>query len=263
MKLTGMKLVYDSHELYCEMIPAGLRKSLFEIFEKMFINFSDAIITVNPFIASELCRRYKIRKRIHVVLNCPNDQVSPSPSQTQHKSVVVLYHGGLDIDRGLENLVRASRHFNDNVELIIRGEGRLEEQLKELASGTSNVRFEKSVPMNEVVQTASGADVGIIPYVATNLNQYYCSPNKLFEYIQAGLVVITSNLPYLRQIVIDNEIGDTFDPQDPHDIAKKINFVSQKANLDKFKRNVLRARRRYVWGEEKKKLYVACADIGI
>ena len=263
MKLTGMRLVYDSHELYCDMIPAGLRRSFFAIFEKMLINFTDALITVNPFIASELRRRYKISKQIHVVLNCPNSQIPPSSSQTEHKSVIVLYHGGLDIDRGLENLVKASRYFNANIRLVIRGEGRLEGQLKELASGASNVRFEKSVPVNEVVQIARSADIGIIPYIATNLNQYYCSPNKLFEYIQAGLAVITSDLPYLKQVVTDNKIGEVCDPQDPIDIAKKINFVSEKVNLDKYKRNVLLARERYTWNEEKNKLYLACAEVGI
>jgi glycosyltransferase involved in cell wall biosynthesis len=261
MKLIGKSVVYDSHELYSEMMPVGPRRRLSALFERMFINIADVLITVNPFIASELRRRYNIKKRIHVVLNCPDAQIRPPSSQAQLKRVTVLYHGGLDADRGLENLVRASRNFYDNIRLVIRGEGKLESQLKQLAFGRSNVIFEKTVPMNEVVQAATEADIGVIPYLATNLNQYYCSPNKLFEYIQAGLVVVTSNLPFLRQTVMENRIGQVFDPQDPTDIARKINFVSEKTNLSNFKRNVKHARQRYTWEEEKEKLYVACRSL--
>jgi glycosyltransferase involved in cell wall biosynthesis len=263
MKLTGRRLIYDSHELYCEMVPVGLRKSFSALFEKMFVNIADVLITVNPFIASELSRRYMIIKPIHVVLNCPETYVPQSATQSLHKPVVALYHGGLDADRGLENLVKASLDFNDQVRLVIRGNGKLETRLRQLASDASNVRFEKRVPMDQVIQAATTADIGVIPYLATNLNQYYCSPNKLFEYIQAGLAVVTSDFPFLKQVVIDNGIGEVFDPRDPIDIARKVNFVSEKRNLEKFKRNVQRVRQKYTWQEERKKLYVACADVGI
>jgi glycosyltransferase involved in cell wall biosynthesis len=263
MKLTGRRLIYDSHELYCEMIPVGFRRCLSALFEKTFVNIADVLITVNPFIASELRRRYRIRKRIHVVFNCPERHVAQAYTRRSHKPVVVLYHGGVDVDRGLENLVKASGDFNDRIRLVIRGNGKLKTRLRQLASGASNVRFEKSVPMNQIIQAATAADIGVIPYLATNLNQYYCSPNKLFEYIQAGLAVITSDLPFLKQIVMENKIGAVFDPEDPIDIARKINLVSREKNLEMFKRNVQHVRQRYSWEEEEKKLYVACADVGL
>jgi uncharacterized ferredoxin-like protein len=62
---------------------------------------------------------------------------------------------------------------------------------------------------------------------------------------------------------MENKIGAVFDPEDPIDIARKINLVSGEKNLEMFKRNVQHVRQRYSWEEEKKKLYVACATVGL
>jgi len=261
MKLVGRRVVYDSHELYVDMLPIGVRRRIYELFERAFVNFADVIITVNPNIASELRRRYNIKKRVHVVLNCPDVPTRQSVSQSFKEQVTVLYHGRLDEDRGLENLVAASKMFEADVRLVIRGEGKLEKRLRQLATGSANVHFELSVPLHRIVQAASEADIGIIPYVATNLNQLYCSPNKLFEYIQGGLALVTSNLPFLQKIVKENEIGDVFNALDPFDIARKVNSVSRRENLFSFRRNVFRIREHYSWAAEKRKLYAAFNEL--
>jgi len=255
--LARKKLVYDAHEISVEMLPPGSRRELAAFFEKLFVNFADVLITVNPFLARELHRRYNIRKEIHVVLNCPNAPLKPPKPKVQSDTVTVLYHGWLHLDRGLENLVLAAQYFRNNLRLIIRGEGKLENELKQLALNLPKVSFERSVPMSETLQAAAMADIGVIPYLARNINHYYSSPNKLFEYIQAGLAVVTSDLPFLRQFVTGNHVGVVFDPNDPSDIARKINFVSLRRNLMKFKRQVRIISQHYCWQEERNQLYTA------
>jgi len=227
------------------------------LFERFFIKCADVLITVNPFIAQELHNRYKTGKPIHVVLNCPDFPPFQLLNHVPSNTVIALYHGGLEVDRGLENLVLASGYFRDNIRLVIRGEGPIENALKQLASEHHNVSFERNVSISEVVRAATDADVGIIPYTASNLNYYYCSPNKLFEYIQAGLAVVTSDLPFLRQVIVGNGVGVVFDPKDPVDIAEKINFVSEEKNLLKFKQKTSEARRQYTWEKEKNQFYAA------
>jgi len=260
VKLAKRKIVYDSHELSVEALPIGKRRSLYRIFESLFVNFADVMITVNPFIAEELRRRYRIKKRIHIVMNCP-DSIELPKHKASPKTITVLYHGLFDSDRGLENLIFASKYFLSHVKLVFRGEGKLESRLRQLASGASNISFEKTVRLKEVLQTASAADIGTIPYPATNMNNYFCSPNKLFEYIQAGLAVVASDLPFLRQIVVGNDVGLVFDPNDPSDIAKKINLVSNRENLAKFRQRTLEVRLRYTWRQEKFRLYDAIGDL--
>jgi glycosyltransferase involved in cell wall biosynthesis len=259
MALAGGKLVYDSHELYVEQISSSLLKSFYFTFERLLVKFADVVISVNPMIAAELQRRYSLGK-VHVVLNCPEapaQRIGRAKTGVRSGFVTVLYHGGFYADRGLENLILASRRFRKGVRLIMRGEGELEGKLKALARGLRNVTFEKKVPMNAVVESASSADIGVLPYVPTDLNHYYCSPNKLFEYIQAGLALAVSNLPFLREIVVGNEIGVVFDPTNPEDMARQIDLVSRPKNLVAFHRKVCEIRDRYTWKHEKRQLYVA------
>jgi len=263
MALAGRRLVYDSHELYVEQITDGFLKVLYSAFERILVKFADVVISVNPLIAGELQRRYSIKK-VHVVLNCPEvtpGQLERTKTVGHAGHVTVLYHGGFYADRGLENLILASGRFRKGVRLIMRGEGELRAKLERLAQGFSNVTFEKKVAMSAVVETAMDADIGVLPYLPTNLNHIYCSPNKLFEYIQAGLALAVSNLPFLRQVVLGNGIGVVFDPNDPDDIARQINLASTRGNLISFKRRVSDIRHRYSWDYEKEQLYSAYKDL--
>lgn len=112
-KIAGRKLVYDSHELYVEQIQIGPLKALLSLIEGSFLKLVDVVITVNPFIASLLQRTYRIKRKIHVVLNCPESIGRLLNNRKRSRKVVLLYHGGLYPERGLENLVLASKHFQD------------------------------------------------------------------------------------------------------------------------------------------------------
>jgi glycosyltransferase involved in cell wall biosynthesis len=264
MKLMGKRLVYDSHELYVEEIPPGPAKVISAARESLYVKLADVIITVNAFIADELRKRYHINRRIHVVLNCPNAlgrMASELRFRNRSGIITVLYHGGFYHDRGLENLVLASKYFDEGIRLVMRGHGGLENKLRALGSGRSNVVFEESVPMNQVVEAAASADIGIIPHPPTNLSTFYCSPNRLFEYIQAGLAVVASDLPFLREIVLGNQIGMVFNPHDPRDLARKINLAAKGSNLSVFRQNVRKIADRYSWEVERHELYSAYADL--
>lgn len=264
MKIVGKKVVYDSHELYVEEIAWKPLRAVYFALERLLVKLTDVIMTVNPFIAKELQRRYQIKTGVRVVLNCPevSPEALPRPAAAHHRELTtVLYHGGLYPERGLENLVIACAHLKKGVRLILRGDGEVEGRLKELASGLDNIVFERSVPMDSVVEAASSADIGVIAYLPTNLNHYYCSPNKLFEYMQAGLAVAASDFPFLREVIMGHAIGVVFNPEDPEDIADKINYASEPSNLSDFRRNVQKVRRIYTWEYERTKLYSAYAAL--
>jgi len=126
--------------------------------------------------------------------------------------------------------------------------------LSSLAHSRESCRFADPVPQNEVIMKAAEADVGIIPYLPTNWNNYLCSPNKLFEYIQAGIPVVASDLPFLRKVILGEDIGFTFNPYDPKDIASIINKVTRPQELTRLKQNVRKAAEKWCWEKEEPKL---------
>jgi glycosyltransferase involved in cell wall biosynthesis len=112
------------------------------------------------------------------------------------------------------------------------------------------------VPMADLVATASEADVGVVPYTAYSPGYYYASPNKLFEYMFAGLAIAVSNLPVLEKIVRDHDLGVVFDPSDPKHIAEQLNaLVGNHDRLRACRENATRVSRdRYHWDHEGGKL---------
>ena len=97
--------------------------------------------------------------------------------------------------------------------------------------------------------------VGVAPIKNVCLSYYYCSPNKLFEYIAGGIPAVVSNFPELKKIIEEHKLGMTFNPDDPKDIANAINYVlSDRDRYNEMKKNTLKANRIFNWEEESKKL---------
>jgi len=246
-------LVYDAHELWTDMSAQTLRfRAFFYSLENTLIRKAHAVMTVNEFIALELARRYRIPTP-EVVYNCP-ERFSIPVIPKRGARIIALYHGMLSSDRGLENLVLSSKYLERDVLLLMRGVGEIETRLRDLASHRENCQFEDPVPQDEVIMKAAEADIGIIPYLPTYWNNYLCSPNKLFEYVQAGIPVVASDLPFLRKVILGEDIGLTFDPYDPKDIASTINKVTREQELTRLKQNVRKAAEKWCWEKEEPKL---------
>lgn len=262
MSLLGKIVVYDAHELYPDLFgeTQPYIRAIMRQMESFMIRFADLVMTVNEFIASELSSRYRIPAPT-VVINCPKSPPEIPVTWRERKEKVVLYHGGLTRERGLENTVLACKHLRKGIRVVIRGEGPIERELKELARGLDNCHFEEPVPMDEVITKAADADIGVIPYLPTTLNNLYTSPNKLFEYLQAGLPVVGSDVPFIRKTLLENDVGFVFNPYDPEDIAQTIELVAQDDVLERMRANVRMIRHKFSWNVESRKLLAAILNL--
>ena len=90
------------------------------------------------------------------------------------------------------------------------GYGEYQEALRDQCRtlGIDNrVHFVPPVPQEELLSWTMCADVGVIPYPAIDLNHFLCSPNKLFEFIQAQVPIVANDLPFLRDVIVGEGIG--------------------------------------------------------
>ncbi|MDQ2995142.1 MAG: glycosyltransferase, partial [Pseudomonadota bacterium] len=215
----GAKLVYDSHELYCEQEFTHHEKHQWKKIEKKFIHECDTIITVNPSIASELKTRYDLNK-VEVIYNSVNAYSKPLRHKLLHQALklpfekkILLFQGGLSKGRHLETLVRSAHYIkNELVVIVLLGDGQFKKALERIVNQLklkNRIYFHPAVPQLELLAYTQSADAGIIPYQAICLNNYYCTPNKLFEFIAAGLPILGSNLPEINNIVLKNQLGLT------------------------------------------------------
>ncbi len=265
----GGALVYDAHELFTELSRLDpVSRTVFRLLERLLIGRADRVVTVNDSIAAELARRYGVPAPL-VLRNCPRTfGRHPERSQSTLREragvpagvPIVLYQGLYMPHRGLENLVRAAAHIG-RARLVFMGWGPLLDNLKAIAVGEAvaeRVTFIEPVPMGELLAVTAGADLGVIPYRNVGLNNFYTSPNKLFEYIAAGVPVVASRFPELTRVVEGLRLGRTFEPDDPSSIAAAVNgLLEDPAELARARENTERSAPQFTWEGEARALLSA------
>lgn len=262
MKRSG--LVYDSHELYTETPEVIHRKFVRNVWlgieRFIFPRLKDAI-TVSDSIALIFTEKYGIP--VAVVRNIPpNRNFRKSAGRKDlnlpaDKKILIMQGSGINIQRGAEELIQAMQ-FLEGYYLLIIGGGDVMGQLKILAESLmldDKVRFLPRLPVEELYQYTANADLGISIDKDTNPNYRYSLPNKLFDYIHAGIPVLTSPLVEIRQIVEKYHIGTTIQDHDPRHIADQIKFaLSDEKQTEKWKENLKFAASQLNWKIEGLKL---------
>lgn len=261
----GARLVYDSHELYSEQEFSDREKRRWAEIEAKYIGACDVVITVNQSIASELKHRYGIAD-VKVIYNAERTSQTPASSRCFHEifglsddTKILLLQGGLSAGRNLEVLVDAIRYVqNPSVVLVVLGDGLLLHSLRKLVQQrglVERVFFHAAVPQSALAKLTAAADAGVIPYQATCLNNYYCTPNKLFEFIAAGLPILATDLPELRKLINDRNIGLVCDTASSENLAASIdNFFSDQQRFATWKNQVSIVRNLICWEQEEHKL---------
>jgi len=260
---TGAKLVFDAHEFWLDMglkIPKPFILA-YKLSEKYLLGKIDAYVTVNQPILekTESYYHHKFTVPAEVVYNCPYYEKINFKKPDQRK-IEILYQGRYARNRGLEQLAEAARYLHDNAEIGFRGvkDVEIEEDLLKIAKMNkvqNKIKILKEVPMNEMVKAAKFADIGVIPYVPVHIDNQLASPNKLFEYMMAGLALAVSDLPVLRHFVKKYKNGVLFNPRDPKSIAKALNYlISHPRELAQMEKNSLEAAKEMNWEKEQEKL---------
>ena len=227
------KVIYDVHEdvpeqiLTKHWIAKHLRRAVatgFNMVEKLLARAMDAAVAATEGIAEKFARFSPV-----VVHNYPDLGMLPNPSIGKDRDgKVLVYVGGISKLRGAFEMVRALEHLTHidglRLDLIGRFEpGDLEEELQVLP-GYRRVRFLGWLRWAEAWQCAQGAVAGLVLFHPAP-NHERSLPNKLFEYMAAGLPVIASNFPLWKEIVEGNKCGLCVDPLNPKEIAKANEYL--------------------------------------
>lgn len=266
-KKTEAKLIFDAHEFWLDMglqVPRAMVWA-FKMSEKFLLGKIDGYVTVNEPIIKKTESYYNHHFKVPaiVVYNCPYYQPVniKKKNYKTNKKVQILYQGRYALHRGLEQLIEAVKYLPLNAELCFRAikDPPIEKILKEITNQNklnNRVKFLPAVPMKKMVQSAQGFDIGVIAYIPVHADNELCTPNKLFEYMMAGLALAVSDLPVLRYIVKKYKNGVMFNPRDPKSIAKALNYlISHQEKLRQMQKNSLKAAKDpFCWEKQQEKL---------
>jgi glycosyltransferase involved in cell wall biosynthesis len=251
-------LVYDSHEYFTEvpeLIGRPVVRSIWKWLEKELVPKVDAAYTVCDSIAEVYSDLYKVHfKVVRNLPVCHELEFIPSEiNKTPGADKIILYQGALNMGRGIESTIRAMQ-FVEGAELWLVGDGDLTAQLKQLVADLqleAKVKFLGKLPLAQLSEVTRQADLGISLEEDLGLNYRFSLPNKLFDYIQAGVPVLVSNLPEMRRIVEHYQIGAIAQTHQRKDLAEKITsvlFDSLKEAL--WKENLQIAAKELCWEKE-------------
>jgi glycosyltransferase involved in cell wall biosynthesis len=238
----GCKLVFDAHEMYDHL--AQSEADMSKVNKKIMLKYSkdvDMFITINDSIAAYYKEFYPDFPKAVIVKNATfmADEVEYDGRLHQAANIeldkkILLYQGGFASKRGLLQLLMSAEYLNDEWVLVFMGWGTLQKDMKLLLSTLihknnkmeSKVRFVPKVKQKDLPFWTCGATLGVIPYENTSLNHWFCTPNKLWEYPNAGVPIIASPFPELKKVIESNEIGWFLpDPLSPKEIAEAINNI--------------------------------------
>lgn len=258
LKKKGKKVIYDSHEdlprqiSYKGWIPQILKKPvsfISEVLENYYAKRMDGIITVSDHIKK---RFDKLHQKVVICHNYAslNEFGKISIWDEQNKNHV-CYVGAISKVRGIYNIVEASQKAK--VKLEVAGSTKSNELLNQL--NDSSVIYHGYADREKVKAIFSNSFAGLVTFLPSP-NHNNANPNKLFEYMAAGLPVIASYFSAWKTIIDENQLGITVNPENIEEIAEAIRYLNQnKAIAKQMGENGRRAfEEKFNWQVEEKKL---------
>lgn len=254
-----LKIIYDSHEWQIDHKPnqSILRIKLLYFIERFFIKAANHIIVVSESIAKEYERVYSIKKP-YVVLNTPNYIENFYKSNIfrdkfgLNSKKIFIYQGSINVGRGIESILDVASHL-DEYNFLFMGNGSLVSYIESHQKYNNNIFYVPSVPHSDILNYTSSADYGICLIEDCCLSYKYCLPNKLFEYLMAGIPVIVSNLPELKKIVEKFNVGVVVETNDSIGLEKAILKI-QEMDYKELSYNAYELTKKLNWESQEKVL---------
>lgn len=224
------KVVFDAREYYPDQLSHKLiwryteRLNRIRICKK-YLYRCDAVLTVSGGIAEKYKEEFGIS--CIVVRSVPNF-TDHRPSETPHDKIRMVHHGSANSNRRIENMIHIFSKLDKRFELdfYLTGNEDYKEKLRKLASPYPQIQFHPPVKFENIVPTINKYDVGLCFLEDTTFNLRHSLPNKLFEFIQGRVAVVTGPSPDMSKLVMQYDCGISIENFDYKTLAMRLNALT-------------------------------------
>jgi len=260
-RLKRCKLVYDSHEYFALSVYKKTSRKIWERMENFLFPRLKNVVTVNNSIKNVYEQKYKVP--VIVLRNVPytysGNEYSKKILLPQDKKILVMQGSGLNENRGAEEAVLMMQFLPGDFNLYFIGAGTILHKLKEMVLElklSNKVIFIDILPYNEMMEYTRQSFLGLIfEKIDITDHHRFSLPNKFFDYIHAGIPVLSSKATEIQSLIEKYALGDFINNFEPEEMANKIIEISnntQRYNL--WKRNTAKASKDLNWKNEEKVL---------
>lgn len=205
-----IRYIYDCNELFLESTSSLIKRGVWRQVQKYVLCRADVVMHAEQNRLNYFNKTYPNKAQSFLLENLPHYRLNVPKRDGECSRFVYL--GILSPDRYVEEMIDAFSGLDDRgITLDLIGFGRDEYELKIKglceANSRKNIRILTPIAHDQIADALKDYDVGIAFYRNTNLNNYYCAPNKVYDYIQMGMPVLTNDFPGLIDIIQQNEAG--------------------------------------------------------
>lgn len=260
---TDAKVIFDSHECFREdvlskdWIPSSLRVPVGHIIgavEDFVVRRIDQVVAATPHISASFQPH---AKRVVTINNYPLQSEFVPATMSSGPRNAICYVGAISFVRGIIPFLDALSFVNDQVRVHLAGPFASPTVQRAVVSHPNwrRVTFHGQVPRKQVADIYAGCFAGVVTFLPAP-NHVFSQPNKLFEYMSAGVPVICSNFPVWRKLVEDEGCGLAVDPAEPSEIAAAVEKLRLEPNVSRqmADRGIRLVREKYNWTSEGRRL---------
>lgn len=263
-KIKHIPLIYDSHEIFCEVPELqknSFKKKIWEWLESWIVPKLNKCITVNKSIANYFTNKYQVPFIfVRNIPQYPKLQTIKTREELKlpyGKKIIIFQGAGINVQRGAEELVESFKYLDDTYLLLIIGSGDVISTLKNMVISlqlSTKVMFLDKMSATSLRHYTANANIGITIDKDTNLNYHFSLPNKVFDYIHSGIPILATQLPEIQMLIDRYKIGLFIHNHQPSHIAEKIIELINSQNYLEYKSNTIIAAVENNWDQERQKL---------
>jgi glycosyltransferase involved in cell wall biosynthesis len=245
----ALRLVFDNNELHIESFGLGFKSLIWSPIHNHAVRRCDVIFHAEVNRMAHFKKHYPgSKKPQQVIENFPSFREELPDRAPPEDDVRIIYLGGFGEGRFTFEIIDAFASLSPSVQLDIVGSGRPEfvaKVSKHLESlGVKHVRILPEVPYAQIPKLLESYHIGVALYRNDNLNNYYCAPNKVYDYLMNGMPVITNRYPGLVSVIEENRVGSCIDEVKVKELGKAVELICKERLWENITPEF---RRRYCW----------------